>query len=235
MVFNNFEYVPEDYEENTESTSMAVESESVITEKLAKVDERVDINILRENNTDTDIDSSDIVSSSVFDLESGLNDENKYLVKNTTSNKFNQQLSACPILDFINSNIKCCRDHSEKQRPLAQLIGGRGSPKFECEHLYKNNANNRLRILGHWILHIAEIANEGKKKALLTCLASILPTFFDIKSFPVTANSPSLLFVKMVLRLKHVNLTNIVDQKFNFTSETALDLEKALGIATWNA
>ncbi|CAG8738860.1 14643_t:CDS:2, partial [Cetraspora pellucida] len=52
--------------------------------ELAEVDERVNINILRENNTDTNIDSSNIVSSSVFDLESGLNDENEYLVKNTT-------------------------------------------------------------------------------------------------------------------------------------------------------
>ncbi|CAG8798481.1 26325_t:CDS:2, partial [Dentiscutata erythropus] len=184
-------YVPEDYKENTESTSIPVESESVITEsitadkfdfdielspilfnydsfdkarELAEADERVDINLLRENNTDTNIDSSDIVSSSVFDLESELNDENEYLVKDTTT----------------------------------------------------------------------EIANEDKKKVFLTHLVSILPTFFDIKSFPVTANSPSLLFVKIVLRLEHVNLTNIVDQKFNFTSETALDLGKALGVAIWN-
>ncbi|CAG8738865.1 14644_t:CDS:2 [Cetraspora pellucida] len=107
-----------------------------------------------------------------------------------------------------------------------------GSPKFECKCLHKNDANNGLRILDYWILRMVKITDESKKIVFLMCLVSILPTFFDIKSFPVTANSPILLFVKIVLRLEHVNLANIVDQKFNFTSETALDLGKALGIAT---
>ncbi|CAG8801535.1 16391_t:CDS:1, partial [Dentiscutata erythropus] len=39
----------------------------------------------------------------------------------------------------------------------------------------------------------------------------------------------------MALRLGHVNMTNIIDQKLDITSETVSDLEKALGIATWNA
>ncbi|CAG8655330.1 3636_t:CDS:2 [Dentiscutata heterogama] len=39
----------------------------------------------------------------------------------------------------------------------------------------------------------------------------------------------------MALRLDHINMTNIINQKFDITFKTASDLEKALGIATWNA
>ncbi|CAG8683475.1 38215_t:CDS:2 [Gigaspora margarita] len=214
IVFNNFEYVSKDYKKDTEGTSLVVKSESVMTEKA---DEREDINILRENNTDTDVDSSDIVSSSVFDLESGLNE---YLIKDiiNTSNELNQQLSACPILDTINEESDnntnnrrteyrsryVCSEYFIKQGGHFFEQQGRGNPKFECKHLHKNVMNNGLRILDHWILRMAKTADEA------------------------TANSPSPMFIKMALRLEHVNLTNIVDQKFDITPETASDLGKAL-------
>ncbi|CAG8484522.1 13831_t:CDS:2 [Racocetra persica] len=132
---NNFEYVPEDYEEDTESTSLVVESESIITEsvmtdkfdtdielkpflfnytsfdkacELAEEEERENFNILRENHTDANVDSSDLVSSLTFDFEPGLDDESEYL----------------------------------------------------CKHLHKNDTNDGLRILGHWILRMAETADE---------------------------------------------------------------------------
>ncbi|CAG8630299.1 10631_t:CDS:2 [Dentiscutata erythropus] len=188
--FNDFEYILEDYED-TESTSLAVESESVMTDsvmadksdfdielktflfndtsfnqarELAEAEEETDINILLENNdTDIDIESCNIASSLAADLESE-NNENEYLVQGNidTNMKLSQQLSACPILDIIDA-------------------------------------------------------------------------FFDTKSFPVTTKSPSLLFVKIVLRLGHINMMNIIDQKYDITPETAPALEKALGIATWNA
>ncbi|CAG8693504.1 10349_t:CDS:2, partial [Dentiscutata heterogama] len=90
-------------------------------------------------------------------------------------------------------------------------------------------------ILGHWILRMAEIADKNKKEALLTYLISVLPAFFDTKSFPVTTKLSSLLFVKIVLRLGHVNMMNIIDQKYDITSKTVPTLGKVLGIATWNA
>ncbi|CAG8540183.1 11168_t:CDS:2 [Dentiscutata heterogama] len=218
---NNFEYVPEDYEENTESTSLAIESESIITEsgsvmtdkfdfdielklflfnytcfdkarELAEAEEREDFDILRENHNNTKTDSGDIVSTSTFDFEPRLDDENDYLVENiietNTKTRLSQQLQG---------------GHFYEQY-------GHGYPKFECKHLQKNDTNDGLRILGHWILRMAETSDE------------------------VTANSPSLLFIKMALRLGHVNMTNIIDQKLDITSETASDLGKALGIATWN-
>lgn len=164
---DNFEYIPEDYEEDTENTSLTIESESTITGsvmtdnldfdielnpflfnytsfnkawKLAEVEEKKDIDILREDNTNTDNNDT---SSSTFDFEFGLNesDENEYLIET----KLNQQLSACPILDSIDGNIKYCGYYSQIQRPLAQLIGAWeiNSGIFE-----QTQATNKLLTIG---------------------------------------------------------------------------------------
>ncbi|CAG8816714.1 14776_t:CDS:2, partial [Gigaspora margarita] len=274
--FNDFEYIPEDYED-TEGTSLAVESESVMTDnvmadksdfdielktflfndtsfnqarKLAEAEEETDINILQENNdTDIDIESCNIASSLAADLESE-NNENEYLVQGNidTNMKLSQRLSACPILDIVDGDIKCCGSYSQAQRSLTQLVGAweidseifqqtkaTNNLSMMGVYLHKNDTTDGLQILGHWIMRMAETADEGKKKVLLTYLISVLPAFFDTKSFPVTTKSPSLLFVKIVLRLGHVNMMNIIDQKYDITSETAPALGKALGIATWNA
>ncbi|CAG8802046.1 22386_t:CDS:2, partial [Dentiscutata erythropus] len=124
-------YVPEDYEEDTESTSLAVESESIMTEsgsvmtdkfdfnielksflfnytsfdkarELAEAEEREDFNILRENHNNTDTDSGDIVLTLTFDFKPRLDDENEYLVEN-----------------IIETNTKTRLNYSESQRPLS--------------------------------------------------------------------------------------------------------------------
>ncbi|CAG8719306.1 24402_t:CDS:2 [Cetraspora pellucida] len=43
-----------------------------------------------------------------------------------------------------------------------------GCPKFECKHLHKNDTNDRLQILGHWILRMAEISDERKALGIAT-------------------------------------------------------------------
>ncbi|CAG8613190.1 415_t:CDS:1, partial [Racocetra fulgida] len=48
---------------------------------LAKAEEKEDINILRENNNDTDLDNGDIVLSSASNIEANINNKNKFLVK----------------------------------------------------------------------------------------------------------------------------------------------------------
>ncbi|CAG8815866.1 32799_t:CDS:1, partial [Racocetra persica] len=141
------------YEKDTESTRLAIESESVMTDSImannfdfdielklflfnytsfnkarefAEVGKREDISILRENNADTDLDSSNIVSSSASNLEFSImiNDENEFLVNGIfdANTKLSPQLSACSILNFINGNVKCCENYSRSQRPLTQLI-----------------------------------------------------------------------------------------------------------------
>ncbi|CAG8801538.1 16392_t:CDS:1, partial [Dentiscutata erythropus] len=115
-------YVSEDYEEDTESTSLAIESESIITEsgsvitdkfdfdielkpflfnytsfnkarELAEAEEREDFDILRENHNNTDTDSGNIVSTSTFDFEPRLDDENEYLVENIIETNTKTRLS----------------------------------------------------------------------------------------------------------------------------------------------
>ncbi|CAG8471926.1 10681_t:CDS:1, partial [Dentiscutata heterogama] len=115
-------YVPEDYEEDAKSTSLAVESESIMTEsvsvitdkfdfdielklflfnytsfnkacELAKAEKSEDFNILKENHNNADTDSSDIVSTLIFDFEPRLDDENEYLVENIIKTNTKTRLS----------------------------------------------------------------------------------------------------------------------------------------------
>jgi len=87
-------------------------------------DENNDISLLNDNtdiDTETDVNTS---AFSIFDSESTTlesTDENEYFLKNTTSNS--EFLSMYPIIDIINGCIQRCSSHSEKQKPLSQLIG----------------------------------------------------------------------------------------------------------------
>ncbi|CAI2199806.1 931_t:CDS:2, partial [Funneliformis geosporum] len=62
-------------------------------------------------------------STSIFNLESIMLEStygDEYFIKNATN--ASKSLSACPILDVINSSIQYCSNHLERQRPLFQLI-----------------------------------------------------------------------------------------------------------------
>ncbi|CAG8681348.1 14096_t:CDS:2, partial [Funneliformis caledonium] len=117
-IFDNFDYVPNDYDD-LESITFA---ESLIARILIKEDEKNDIFLLKDidTNTKVDVNTSTI---SIFDLESttsGSTDGNEYFVINTTN--ASESLSECPILDINNSSIQCCSSYLERQRPLFQLI-----------------------------------------------------------------------------------------------------------------
>ncbi|CAG8693487.1 10348_t:CDS:2, partial [Dentiscutata heterogama] len=114
-----------DYEEDTEGTSLAVESKSVTTDNVIadKSNFDIELNPFLFNDTSFNQARCNIALSLAADLESE-NDENEYLVQsNIDANmKLNKQLSACPVLDIIDSDIKCCGSYSQVQRLLAQLV-----------------------------------------------------------------------------------------------------------------
>jgi hypothetical protein len=113
---------------------------------------------------------------------------------------------------------------------------GRGNTNFECIDMHKNDTNEALQIIGRWILSMAEIPDENKKVNLLACLTNMLSTFFDnTKSISTIINRPSLLFIKIALKLEHINVTKLINQKYEITPETATDLGKSLGIMTWKS
>jgi len=49
--------------------------------------------------------------------------------------------------------------------------------------MHKNDISEAFQILGHWVLSMAEITDENKKRNLLVYLTSVLLTFFNTKSF----------------------------------------------------
>ncbi|CAI2197739.1 16304_t:CDS:1, partial [Funneliformis geosporum] len=151
-IFDNFDYVPNDYND-LESIAFAesLTSESVVgsigsdnsalnydiempflfnnanferARSRIEEDENNDIFLLKDINdidTEVEVNTSTI---SIFDSESttlGSTDGNEYFVMDTTN--ASESLSECPILDINNSSIQCCSSHSERQRPLSQLIG----------------------------------------------------------------------------------------------------------------
>ncbi|CAG8507737.1 12578_t:CDS:2, partial [Acaulospora morrowiae] len=112
---------------------------------------------------------------------------------------------------------------------------GRGNKSnFECINRHKNDVNEALKVLGQWIIHMTESNNENKVD-LLKSLTSILPIFCDIKSTSIMIDPPSLLFVKIALRLGHFQVTKISEQQYNITADTAIKLGQALGVATWRS
>ena len=148
--FNNFKYVSDDYNEDLKSIALAesLTSENVIesirsdnsalnldmempflfndinferTRAFIKEEEDDNISLLNDNNAEIDMNTS---TFSIFDSESTTlesTDGNKYFLKNVTSNS--ESLSVCLIIDIIDGRIQHCSGHSEKQRPLSQLIG----------------------------------------------------------------------------------------------------------------
>ncbi|RIA86649.1 hypothetical protein C1645_740698 [Glomus cerebriforme] len=99
--------------------------------------------------------------------------------------------------------------------------GRRNIPNFECINMHKDDTKT------------TDENHENKKKNLLIHLTNMLSTFHNTKSSSAITDYPSLLFVKIALRLEHVNITKIMNQKYKLTSETATDLGKALGNVTW--
>ncbi len=148
--FNNFKYISDNYNEDLESIALAesLTSENVIesirsdnsalnldmempflfndinferTRAFIKEEEDDNISLLNDNDAEIDMNTS---TFSIFDSESTTlesTDGNEYFLKNVTSNS--ESLSVCLIIDIIDDRIQCCSGHSEKQKPLSQLIG----------------------------------------------------------------------------------------------------------------
>src|SRR6266498_1418073 len=97
---------------------------------LIKEDKNSDIFLLNNINNSTNIDTkvdANISMTLIFDLKSttlGSTDRSKYFVMDDTDIKStSESLSKCPLIDIIDSSIRCCSEHTKKQRPLSQLIG----------------------------------------------------------------------------------------------------------------
>ena len=101
--------------------------------------------------------------------------------------------------------------------------------------MHKNDTSEALRIIGHWVLSMAETIDENNKNNLLVCLTNALSTYHNTASSSVIANYPSLFFIKMALRLWHIDIIKIMNQRYKITSETAKEFGKTLGIVTWKA
>ncbi|CAG8766319.1 21458_t:CDS:2, partial [Racocetra persica] len=58
-----------------------------------------------------------------------------------------------------------------------------GKPNFEYKDTHKNDESDKLQILWHWILRMAEAIDEGKKKLadeLFTALSFSNPIMYEI-------------------------------------------------------
>jgi len=106
----------------------------------------------------------------------------------------------------------------------------RNMPNFKCIDMHKDDTNKAFRIINHWILFITEIINKNSKNNLLIYLTNILSTFYNTKSSLKMADYLSLFFVKIVLKLGHINIIKVMNQKYDLTSEIVTNLGKILGI-----
>ncbi|CAG8670594.1 4087_t:CDS:2, partial [Ambispora gerdemannii] len=117
LFFDNFDYVPDDYDvEDIESMDMTTK-----TRTLTEADEDEDILLLKDIDIDTETNSNETLAFEPESIIFGSNNENEYFIENIEENA-NQILSVCPILDLIDGHIQCCSNYSQKQRPLSQLV-----------------------------------------------------------------------------------------------------------------
>ncbi len=156
-------------------------------------------------------------------------------------------LKVCPIFKqkIESENISDNNDQKAKYRPryiCSECFNshgghfnerqGRGHVNYECKDRHKNDTSEALRIIGCWILSMAGTNDENNKNNLLTCLTNMLLTYHNIKS-SVVVNYPSLFFIKMALRLLHIDITKIMNHQYKITPETANEFGKTLGNVTW--
>ncbi len=60
--------------------------------------------------------------------------------------------------------------------------------------------------------------DENNKNNLLTCLTNILLTYHNIKS-SVIVNYPNLFFIKIALRLLHIDITKIMNHQYKIITK----------------
>jgi len=111
--------------------------------------------------------------------------------------------------------------------------GSGKKPAFSCQDRHNNDATEGLKLLGQWILNVAETGKKNQKEELLTWLGLTLSVFNKSASCPT--NLPSLFLIRTALRLRQVNLTKVTDQSYNFTLEASTKVGEALGVATWKS
>ncbi|CAG8620157.1 26720_t:CDS:2, partial [Dentiscutata erythropus] len=120
--------------------------------------------------------------------------------------------------DIEINNFHFDKDSFERARILAE------AEETNDLILLNNIDNDDLNIDDNDILTLSEFDS----------VSSISETFLNAKTSTKSIDPPSSFFVKTALRLWHVNLAKIIEQKYTITNETTTDLGRALGVATWS-
>ncbi|CAG8665354.1 17470_t:CDS:2 [Dentiscutata heterogama] len=94
-----------------------------------------------------------------------------------------------------------------------------------------NNDSNDVLTLSEFD-SVLSIFGSNESDYLIESLESKKEIFFNTKTSTKSVNPSSSFFVKTALRLKHINLAKIIEQKYIITNETTTGLEKALNTAT---
>ena len=84
--------------------------------------------------------------------------------------------------------------------------GNQGHKTFSCEDKHSNDTTEALKLLGHWILSIAESAEQEYKEVLLVHLSSML-SMANKKASQVKPSS--LIYIKAALRLNRVDIVKV--------------------------
>ncbi|CAG8795516.1 23703_t:CDS:2, partial [Cetraspora pellucida] len=103
---------------------------------------------------------------------------------------------------------------------------------FSCVNRHNHDATESLKLLGNWILNISESTVDEYKKKLLAHLTTTVLAFDETSC---SKKSPSLLYIKVALRLKNINVMKIKNQCYNFTESTSSKIGEALGIKIWRS
>jgi len=116
---------------------------------------------------------------------------------------------------------------------------GSGTKPFSCHEKHNLDNTEALKLLGRWILNIAE-SNENMKSNVLLKVSSTLDTIFDkMKQDESESNTPppSLLLVKTMLRLGKVNIKKLADEFFvcKLSGDNSKKIGEAFALATWKS
>ncbi|CAG8482105.1 1242_t:CDS:2 [Cetraspora pellucida] len=82
--------------------------------------------------------------------------------------------------------------------------------------MHDSKVTKALKLMGNWILSISECVKQEYKKNILLYLSIILN---KTKLCPVN-NPSSLLYIKTALRLQYINIINIKNKSYKFTTDT---------------
>ena len=121
---------------------------------------------------------------------------------------------------------------------------GSGAKVFSCHEKHNHDTVDALKLLGRWILDVADLdvtdSNNKMKNILLTEISTVIGTVFNkIKQNDISTDKvpPSLFSIKTALRLEKVNLKKLKDEYsfINLLNEQPKKIGEAIGICTWKS